>query len=570
MVTTMKARNRRRGAGDVGRETEGMFARGPQSISVGDPTEFREALLGKRTNGKAKNENVAKVTVGRVDQAVVVPKTIAVALIAPSPWQPRTDFPEAELREFAASIATQGQLHPIAVRVAPGHSPAKPAYELVDGERRLRAAKLLGWKEIRAEVGEYSDAQVRAIVLATALQRKELNAIEEARAFRAAIDAGDAAGSTELAKQLGLSQGHVSNRLRLLELPSNVQAAVISREISPTNARTLATLKDAPAVLDSVVKKTAGKDLNDKDFDHEIRSALRTKCRTIERGTTYDFTTHRHFPSLPLSAEQRDELRIVKHGSFNGKPAEYATNVKLFDQLWKDHKKAVIAGEAKREKKADATPAKKLTPAQAVAKEKEKAAQFSRRLYEWKENWMRHLIAEHLRHAADIAQITRVAMLALTKWHHRLSIDDLEEVVDKSIGWKDGMGVTAVFSIQDFDLDKQAGRLAAKIFFDAEGGPCPAVSGRDLEVLAESLEIDLALEWSNHQAGPLSEGYWRLHTKDQLIELAGELKAGFDDQVLRGTKEQLVAAFVARIPKDEDKEAGLPLPKEIKKAKGGK
>ena len=81
------------------------------------------------------------------------------------------------------------------------------------------------------------------------------------------------------------------------------------------------------------------------------------------------------------------------------------------------------------------------------------------------------------------------------------------------------------------------------------------------------LEIDLACAWSERQAGPLSESYWRMHTKEQLVALAEELKVDFIAEVLRGSKRALVAGFLSKIPKEEDKEAGLPIPKEILKAK---
>ncbi len=505
-------------------------------------------------NGKLQNDLPR-----RVEQATVQPADIEVTQIVRCTFQPRQNFPEDEIRELANSIALHGQVHPIAVR--PGLKAG--TYELVDGERRWRAVKLLGLKTIRAEICDYSDAQVRAITLATALQRKELNAIEEAEAFRAAIAAGDAAGPSELAKQLGLSQGHVSNRLRLLELPEKVQAKVISREITATNARTLVPLQDAPAVIEAVIKKTAGKDLSTSEFEHKVDCIVRDKCRRIDTSKTYDWKSHCDLPPLKLTDQQRADLQIITRPSHNGKPLEYAQNVKLYEQLRAAQVKAAKAKELPKKGAKD----KPLTPAEQAAKEKERAEQFARRLYEWKEDWMRFVIAENLRTASNVEEITRVFMLALTDWRPGLTDQDLDEALGKVSNFRNGARVRVVFAVQDFELDKIAGKLAAAMFFDKECGPRKAVDGEDLEALCEDLAIDFELEWSNHQAGPLSESYWRLHTKDQLIELAGELKAGFSADILRGTKDALVDAFVARIPKEDDKDAGLPLPKEIKKAK---
>jgi hypothetical protein len=179
---------------------------------------------------------------------------------------------------------------------------------------------------------------------------------------------------------------------------------------------------------------------------------------------------------------------------------------------------------------------------------------------------MRWLIAEELRNCAEINQVTRILMLGLTEWPTERRCFDLGEA--SANGRMRTGAVRGLFSIQDFDIDKVAGRLAAHMFYDQQEGPVELVYGRDLAALCEfALEIDLAAAWNDHQAGPLSEPYWRLHTKEQLVELAGELKAGFDDKTLRGSKEQIVQAFLDRIPKDEDKEGGLPLPKEVKKLK---
>ncbi len=112
---------------------------------------------------------------------------------------------------------------------------------MVDGERRLRACRLpaSGQTTVRAEVRLLSDREARQIVLVSSLQRKDLNPVEEARAYRRLIDAGDAAGPTEVARLVGVSQGQVSSRLGLLELPQEVQAMVISREMTATQARAL-------------------------------------------------------------------------------------------------------------------------------------------------------------------------------------------------------------------------------------------------------------------------------------------------------------------------------------------
>jgi ParB/RepB/Spo0J family partition protein len=524
----------------------------------------------KAAHGKARPIAAKEEPRGRF--AVIGEEAIDPARIVPGPFQPRHDFPKEEIEGLAESLKTQGQLVPVVVRHCQRESKVGK-WELIFGEKRVRAARLAKLPTVRAEVVDADDVDVRQAILAEVLQRAGLNAIEEARAFRASIDAGDAPGPTELARQLGLSQGHVSNRLRLLELSEATLRQVILQKIPPTNVLQLLPLKAFPAIIEAIVKAPKAADMSGSDFRSLVFCKARDKCRKMDKSG-WESSVSQHVPAMKPSATERAELGIIAiAGPWDARPCELATNVKLFDQLWNAHKKAVVAKTKKQgrvERGGGRVKTKKLTPAQEAAREKEKIQQFVRRLYEWKENWMRYLIAETLRTAADIHQVCRVLAMGLTHWLPSLGPDDLDAVLDKgSAGRKGGVAVKAIFCIENFELDKKLGALASAMFYDEEQGPRSAVYGADLEALCEfGLEIDLNCEWNNHQAGPLSEAFWRLHTKDQLVELAGELKTDFDDKTLRGTKEQLVAAFVARIPKEEDKEAGLPLPKEIKKAKG--
>lgn len=484
------------------------------------------------------------------------------------PYQPRKDFPKEEIQALGESMIAQGQLTSILVRDG-----LAGRFELIDGERRWRACIAVGITTIRADCIEASDADVRAAVLATALQRKELNAIEEARAFRTAIDAGDAAGPTELAKQLGLSQGHVSNRLRLLDLPESWQARVISREIPATHARSVARYKDSPALLEELAQEIAeeakaGRSIGSaEDWDETVDRMAYEISKPIA-GKQWSEKLREQVSIFKPTDEQREQLAIVEiKKPWCPGTEERATNIELWHELQAEHEAKVAS---RKRRKADddtlADGAKQLTATEAKEAEKQKAEQFARRLYEWKEDWMRCLIADELQHRADVCQVARVLMLGLAEWSVRLNHDHLATVLEKPRNAKYA-ATRFVFDLQDFELDTKAGKLAATMFCNADGEPTAYVFGADLEALRDALSIDLACVWNNHQAGRLSEAYWKLHTKDQLVELAGELKADFADDVLHGTKSALVAAFVARIPTEEDTEAGLPLPKEILKAK---
>ena len=525
---------------------------------------FGASGLGKNGDGRAA-EPPAK-------REEILPADILVDRIDRCPFQPRVDFPEQEIADLAASIAAQGQIHPIAVRVAPGHTPLKPRYELVDGERRWRAVKLLGWPTIRAEIAEHSDAQVRAIVLATAIQRKELGAIEEALAFQAAIDAGDAPGPTELARQLGLSQGHVSNRLRLLELPDKVQAKIISREISATEARDLVPYRDAPAVLAAVLKekKSAGGELSGDEFRDALDDAVSEHCRALDGRRHYDPQSGRDIPPLKINDEHREALRIIKHTPNwpGAKPVEYATNTDLYDQLWEAHKAATIERaekkKGKEEKRKARDSGKPLTPAEKKQqaaeerrRERERAAKLARGLWTVAIDWRRRLIAEMLggKESSGGAGVTTVGVnvedtfrlllyFAAAKDWRRWDCDcsmppqyrNATERFDKrelllwnglvSAGVRTGgckKGRPNLFpglqACSDQEVLDRANDFLANLFWNEDFGPQTIPDATLLEI-TEHLGIDLAAAWKKDALGPLTERWLNLRDKESLGELA--------------------------------------------------
>lgn len=165
-----------------------------------------------------------------------------VAIIKPNPYQPRKEFDKAALTELSQSIATHGVFTPILVKEA------VKGYELIAGERRLRASKLAGLKEIPAIVVDFDDQQMMEISLLENIQREDLNVIEEAMALSNLIEK---LGYTQeqLAKQIGKSREYVTNTLRLLKLPSKVQSDVINKKLSMGHARALLALEDKEDIL---------------------------------------------------------------------------------------------------------------------------------------------------------------------------------------------------------------------------------------------------------------------------------------------------------------------------------
>lgn len=150
---------------------------------------------------------------------------ILVADIRPNPYQPRKEFESSAIEELAQSIKEHGIIQPLIVRKS------IKGYELVAGERRLRAAKSLGLKKVAAVVKDYSDQQLMEIALIENLQRENLNPLEEAEAYEKLIS-HHSYTQEQLAKKIGKSRPHVANMLRLLQLPEQIRKMVSASDLS--------------------------------------------------------------------------------------------------------------------------------------------------------------------------------------------------------------------------------------------------------------------------------------------------------------------------------------------------
>ncbi|TDS08396.1 ParB/RepB/Spo0J family partition protein [Sphingobacterium paludis] len=158
---------------------------------------------------------------------------IKIEHIAVNPFQPRTDFDEQALRELADSIETQGLIQPITVRQL-----SKNEYQLISGERRLRASKLAGIDEIPAYVRTANDQQMLEMALIENIQRENLNAIEVALSFQRMIEECNLK-QEQLGERVSKNRSTVTNYLRLLKLPPAIQAGIRDGEISMGHARAL-------------------------------------------------------------------------------------------------------------------------------------------------------------------------------------------------------------------------------------------------------------------------------------------------------------------------------------------
>ncbi|WP_319582739.1 ParB/RepB/Spo0J family partition protein [uncultured Pseudodesulfovibrio sp.] len=164
---------------------------------------------------------------------------IPVGAISPNPHQPRREFSEDALNDLAASIETRGVLQPILVRPL-----GDGKYELVAGERRLRASKKAGLTEIPTLVRDMTDQESLAIALIENLQREDLNAVEEALGYQR-LQQEFGLSQEELARQVGKSRSAVANSLRLLNLPESVQTDIQQNVLSAGHGRAIMAVPDA-------------------------------------------------------------------------------------------------------------------------------------------------------------------------------------------------------------------------------------------------------------------------------------------------------------------------------------
>lgn len=169
-------------------------------------------------------------------------KEIPVMEIRPNPYQPRKTFNQEALEELAESIRNYGVFQPIIVKKG------IKGYDLIAGERRLRASKLAGLATIPAIVKEFTDEQMREISLLENLQRENLTAIELAWAYKGIIDNLDIR-QEDLASKIGKSRSHVTNTLGLLNLPTEVQNMILNGEISMGHARVLSKMDNKDEVI---------------------------------------------------------------------------------------------------------------------------------------------------------------------------------------------------------------------------------------------------------------------------------------------------------------------------------
>jgi ParB family chromosome partitioning protein len=187
----------------------------------------------------------------QVQDLVAVPGArlayISPADVVPNPQQPRSEFNKEELEELVVSIREVGLLQPIVVRPLANAAPGQPQFELIMGERRLRASKQLGLESIPAVVKNTADENMLRDALLENLHRANLNALEEASAYQQLLD-DFGITQEQLAERIGRSRPQITNTIRLLKLPASVQQRVAAGVLSAGHARAILAAGDAEAM----------------------------------------------------------------------------------------------------------------------------------------------------------------------------------------------------------------------------------------------------------------------------------------------------------------------------------
>jgi len=261
-------------------------------------------------------------------------RRIALGLIDSNPFQPREDFDPAEMRSLAESLQTHGLLQPVVVRRVGDR------YQLIAGERRLRAAELAGWTDVPAQVIEADDRQVAELAIVENLQRKDLNPLEKAACFQRYLETYHCT-QEELANRLKIDRSTIANLIRLLELPEEIQVMVRQGRLSQGHARALLPLGD-PEEQIAVAQRIQQEGLNVRQTEALVQQMLDAAEQEglAVPGPTGQRARSRRAPSehvLALEQEFRSALgtkvKLVHTRSGRGRLVIFFRNHEEFERI---------------------------------------------------------------------------------------------------------------------------------------------------------------------------------------------------------------------------------------------
>ena len=213
-----------------------------------------EALLGSATGLSSSDDGALR--------------SIPIGQIGPNPFQPRREFNAEELDELQESLKASGLLQPITVRRRQG----KDGFEVIAGERRLRAATMLGWKEIPAIIKEIDDRTLLTLALVENLQRADLNPIEEGEGYHQ-LSKDFGMTQQQIAETVGKDRTTIANMLRLLQLPAAVRTLLQEGHLSMGHAKVLLGLEDS-ARITSLSQEIVKEGLTVRDIERRLRDMV--------------------------------------------------------------------------------------------------------------------------------------------------------------------------------------------------------------------------------------------------------------------------------------------------------
>lgn len=224
-----------------------------------------DALLGQRDGTEPPTQRDAQYPAAQPEPAPTPFREIPVAAIDANKYQPRKEFRPEELKELADSIRATGLLQPITVRAIPNSD----RYELVAGERRLRAVRALGWQRVPAIVRDYDDRTMLTLALVENLQREDLNPIEEAEGY-ARLSGDFGLTQNDIAELVGKDRSTIANLLRVLQLPLAVRRMLERGDLTLGHARPLLALEDE-ALIERLAKEAVEHGLSVRAVEERIR-----------------------------------------------------------------------------------------------------------------------------------------------------------------------------------------------------------------------------------------------------------------------------------------------------------
>lgn len=262
--------------------------------------------LGRGLSALMADVNLDPSRTGPTQPARRLDVLVPVEKIVPNPDQPRRDFDPEALQDLANSLKQKGVIQPLIVRAIPGTD----RYEIVAGERRWRAAQIAKLHELPVVIRDFNDTEVLEIAIIENIQRADLNAIEEALAYRQLMNRF---GHTQekIAEALSRSRSHIANLLRLLALPEDVQGYVKNGALSAGHARALITTPNPSVLARQVVERS----LSVRETEALARKAAQPEAKPAPRAGRQD---HKDADTRALEADLSANLGMlvrIDHGS---------------------------------------------------------------------------------------------------------------------------------------------------------------------------------------------------------------------------------------------------------------